>query len=647
MFSGVIYKHQNKLNGKCYIGQTKKRVEERFGPQGKGYSGSKFGRAIDKYGWKSFTHEVLETIETDTEEELQEKLNRRERFYISMFDSYKNGYNADLGGNAKIVSEETKEKLRLANIGKKVSEETKRKISERMKGVPKKNKEAYKISNGKRKGIPRSEETRRKISEIRTGQSIKRTKPVSTETRKKLSDCKKGKKPWNYGLRGKNKEMTDLQLEKLYNFCCKLRTATKQKEKAELLTTFATDEDVRYFLHFELDLLVCTGLKRTKLTKELPESTRLTNNNDITFIQLLQYLEKQKTGGAQANFAVRCFIDKHVQYKEFIIDCVARELRLGVQATTVNKYIPGCCKCFDVMLAEKYFDDPIKYLPEGTQFILTEKLDGVRCALLFDENKEPHFFSRNGKEIMDLVDLAKEAKQLDPNYVYDGELLANTVGHSKDVYRDTMSIVGSDNVKTGVLYNVFDKVLRKDFEAGYSNTFTINRKYDLEQELTTDKFTWIRKVPMLYIGDNQERILEYLNWAKGLGKEGVMINWATGPYECKRSRKLLKVKSFNETEAYVEELVEGTGRNAGRLGAIIIKFKDKDGKYHSCNCGSGFSDKERDLYWAQPELIKNKVVEVSYFEVSNNQTDDSLSLRFPTWLGRIRNDKTLEQMNHI
>ena len=362
----------------------------------------------------------------------------------------------------------------------------------------------------------------------------------------------------------------------------------------------------------------------------------------------MDYLKEHNHGSDQDLANIQWFVDLYATYTDIIYAIVCKDLTVGVTATTINKiWGKGFIPTFDVMLAEKYFDDPIKYLPEGTQFILTEKLDGVRCALLFDENKEPHFFSRNGKEIMDLVDLAKEAKQLDPNYVYDGELLANTVGHSKDVYRDTMSIVGSDNVKTGVLYNVFDKVLRKDFEAGYSNTFTINRKYDLEQELTTDKFTWIRKVPMLYIGDNQERILEYLNWAKGLGKEGVMINWATGPYECKRSRKLLKVKSFNETEAYVEELVEGTGRNAGRLGAIIVKFKDKDGKYHSCNCGSGFSDKERDLYWAQPELIKNKVVEVSYFEVSNNQTDDSLSLRFPTWLGRIRNDKTLEQMNHI
>lgn len=434
-------------------------------------------------------------------------------------------------------------------------------------------------------------------------------------------------------------------LEQFRRFVDELKASNSRLHKEAVLKAYECNDDIKRIVKFIFNPYVVTGISKKKFYKD---SKSYPNCKLETIFQVMDYLKEHNHGSDQDLANIQWFVDLYATYTDIIYAIVCKDLTVGVTATTINKiWGKGFIPTFDVMLAEKYFDDPIKYLPEGTQFILTEKLDGVRCALLFDENKEPHFFSRNGKEIMDLVDLAKEAKQLDPNYVYDGELLANTVGHSKDVYRDTMSIVGSDNVKTGVLYNVFDKVLRKDFEAGYSNTFTINRKYDLEQELTTDKFTWIRKVPMLYIGDNQERILEYLNWAKGLGKEGVMINWATGPYECKRSRKLLKVKSFNETEAYVEELVEGTGRNAGRLGAIIIKFKDKDGKYHSCNCGSGFSDKERDLYWAQPELIKNKVVEVSYFEVSNNQTDDSLSLRFPTWLGRIRNDKTLEQMNHI
>ena len=434
-------------------------------------------------------------------------------------------------------------------------------------------------------------------------------------------------------------------LEQFRKFVDELKASNSRLHKEAVLKAYECNDDIKRIVKFIFNPYIVTGISKKKFYRKL---VYLSNTVLPDIWAVMDYLTEHNHGSDQDIANIQEFCIGNKGYEDIIYAIVCKDLTVGVTATTINKvWGKGFIPTFDVMLAEKYFDDPVKYLPEGTQFILTEKLDGVRCALLFDENKEPHFFSRNGKEIMDLVDIAEEAKQLDPNYVYDGELLANTVGHSKDVYRDTMSIVGSDNVKTGVLYNVFDKVLRKDFEAGYSATFTINRKYDLEQELTADKFTWIRKVPMLYIGDNQERILEYLNWAKGLGKEGVMINWATGPYECKRSRKLLKVKSFAETEAYVEELVEGTGRNAGRLGAIIIKFKDKDGRYHSCNCGSGFSDKERGLYWAQPELIKNKVVEVSYFEVSNNQTDDSLSLRFPTWLGRIRNDKTLEEMNHI
>ena len=154
-----------------------------------------------------------------------------------------------------------------------------------------------------------------------------------------------------------------------------------------------------------------------------------------------------------------------------------------------------------------------------------EEIERRYLANLFEKHRSEYQLvgeARNGKEIMDLVDLAKEAKQLDPNYVYDGELLANTVGHSKDVYRDTMSIVGSDNIKTNVIYNVFDKVPRTDFESGFCDVPTLVRKESITNEITCDKFFWIRNVPMLYVGDNQDRIQEYLKWAKDNGKD---IDW--------------------------------------------------------------------------------------------------------------------------
>lgn len=90
----LIYKHTNKINGKCYIGQTCQKSEMRWN-RGRNYDRAfKFGKAIDKYGWDSFTHEILEdNILT------QKDANDREIYYIDYYDSFRYGYNSTKGGN--------------------------------------------------------------------------------------------------------------------------------------------------------------------------------------------------------------------------------------------------------------------------------------------------------------------------------------------------------------------------------------------------------------------------------------------------------------------------------------------------------------------------------------------------------------------
>lgn len=165
----IIYKITNKVNGKIYIGQTIRSLESRWWDHCKPSAKQVIGHCINKYGKENFTIEQIDSANS------LDELNEKEVYWINFFDSRNKeiGYNIAFGGENKIMTDEIKEKLSIANSGKKkppMSEEHRRKLSEA----------------AKRRVI--TQETRDKISKSHKG-----LKP-DDETRKKLSAAKKGKK---------------------------------------------------------------------------------------------------------------------------------------------------------------------------------------------------------------------------------------------------------------------------------------------------------------------------------------------------------------------------------------------------------------------------------------------------------------------
>lgn len=133
-----VYLHINKINGKVYVGQTRKKPTARW-QNGTGYkTQTHFWAAICKYGWDNFEHKIL------VSELTQENADAIEKWLIKQLDTMNpdKGYNKESGGNGKrFVSEETKRKISVSHLGAKnpmygkhMSEENKQLHSIRWRG---------------------------------------------------------------------------------------------------------------------------------------------------------------------------------------------------------------------------------------------------------------------------------------------------------------------------------------------------------------------------------------------------------------------------------------------------------------------------------------------------------------------------------
>lgn len=419
----------------------------------------------------------------------------------------------------------------------------------------------------------------------------------------------------------------------------------------EAILRTATPE-IKEVLKFLYDPFIVTGIKEKKVEarmrtlgfyhmRENPEG-----QVDFDLLSTLNYFKSHNTGADKdVDFAL--LEAYRTPFPELVISIITKSLVLGVNATTLNKvYGKGFIPHFGVQLAQRYdFDSPFG----NEEFYLTEKLDGVRCVISFEHDKDsgyfPVLYARSGKRIEGLVDIEKEAKKLNPSFVYDGELIIAGKGDSNVLYRKTMSVIGSNGEKHGVVFHAFDMVDYLEFKEGMSSLSYKDRRILLDVSCEDGK--WIQKVPALYKGRDKEEIQKWLKWAQDNRKEGVMINLADSPYICDRTSGLLKVKRFKECEAVVRSVEIGTGRNENRLGAVIVDIKDGNGTFHSVRVGSGFTDSERDDYFINQDKVVGKVVEIGYFEVTKNKANNSFSLRFPTWLDRVRIDKEEEDITPI
>ena len=270
---------------------------------------------------------------------------------------------------------------------------------------------------------------------------------------------------------------------------------------------------------------------------------------------------------------------------------------------------------FEPMLAAKWEDckDKVTY-PIYSQ----PKLDGIRCIVT-----RYGMFSRNGKPIISAPHIFKALVPLfeeNPDLIFDGELYADKFAND---FNKIVSLVKKTKPtdedlkesKKNIQYHIYDLPNVDDtFKVRYSTLCSLR----LPKECIVVKTHLVKSEDIV-----MERYGEYVE----AGYEGQMLR-IDGNYENKRSKFLLKHKSFIDDEYTILDIVEGEGNRTGTAGYMV--FETEDGKRFKSNV-KGTWDETAEMLKSKKKLI-GKQATIKYF----NLTPDGIP-RFPYVINIDRN----------
>ena len=264
-------------------------------------------------------------------------------------------------------------------------------------------------------------------------------------------------------------------------------------------------------------------------------------------------------------------------------------------------------KNFKPMLAHVYHQQPIDW---NQPVYMQPKLDGVRC--IFTSNGA---FSRNGKRFMNVRHIELELQDLFKRMPYlrlDGELYNHDLS---DDFEKIISLVRKQKPTDEDQLEAFNMVQFHVYDMWFDDPSNVTGfKWDYKT-----RFKWIRE-NITHIGDMIQVIKTHNCVTPAMvkvfhqkfldeGYEGSIIR-LNALYEHKRSKTLMKVKDFHDSEATIVDWVEGKGKRVGTIGKFIAE--DADGNQFGMPVMDKFKKLRRDFKNMQKWI--GKIATFTYFE---------------------------------
>jgi DNA ligase-1 len=424
-----------------------------------------------------------------------------------------------------------------------------------------------------------------------------------------------------------------MSLDHLGSFVRELRATSSTIDKAEIIEDYTSSNEAGASFIKKILLYTYHPTWQYNVTSDnLKKKKHLNSKNSYkNLFDLLDDLKGRVITGHDAITAVNSFVDSYPEHEELIHCIIDKDLKTRAGDKIINKAIPNHIPEFSVALADKY--EP-KLVDWKEDWYVSRKIDGARCIAIVDGAGNTTFFSRTGKTFDTLDVVAGGIKALGiTNVVFDGELCLVDDDGNEDFQGIMKQLKKKDHTIPNPSYKIFDIVTHDEF---YSKKGDKNRPYSIRYT-NLCAVMQPNECPCLTVLEqevirNDDHFNEWIAKSTKEKYEGLMLR-ADEPYKGKRSKDLLKYKSFFDDEYEVintemgpfRYVKDGAEFEETMLSCVMINHKG-----YTVRVGSGFTIEQRQEFYKNPEKILGKIITVQYFEETKNQ-DGGISLRFPTF----------------
>lgn len=362
-----------------------------------------------------------------------------------------------------------------------------------------------------------------------------------------------------------------------YQIIQKIKTTRSRNEKEAILRANVDNEELKTF--FKLALCPFTNFYQKKVF------VQETSTDMVKLLDAMHYINnviagRKFTGNAAIEKIQQLINTLSEDDAKVIMHILQKESGCDLGGSTINKIWPDLIPSFPCLLATAY-DEKLALKLNWTAGVISQlKSDGGRVTVVIDEEGVVKLFSRAGNElnVFGTFDFLGENFK---GFVIDGELLTVkedgkfasrqiSNGLFNKCVRNTLSEIES----SALHITMWDLIPLNDFKAKYSPL-----EYWFRFEQLTEKSigTDVKKVSLIptrivhSIAQAQEHYQEMLD----AGEEGTMNKDRSMPWENKRSKLQLKLKSTETGDFEIVGYKVGEGKLVGNLGSLDIATSDR------------------------------------------------------------------------